>query len=415
MATFINHVTIAAPRNGTDSHTVDPSSGVAVAGTPFTPSAGNLLVCVVEGPVTSTTPSGWTLPGGGSAVNNTGLYVWYRTAAGGDVLSTTHNGIDRPVVFDFYEFPVDSVFLGAAAQGNVSGAGGAGPSLSGLTDTANFRAAAVGQNRALPSPVSFTWSNGVEAVDTSVSQAATDGYGYSLSFLEGETGSTYSSAATSTDTATTCERLVFAVSAAASGETHEISGVAAIISGAAGTPTAILGFDGSADVVSVAHGSFGAVFDVAGSAPIVSGAQGGFRIWTEDSLDSSGAFPLIERVVRAFIQARYPAIGSRVGGDAQYVLGQEPYIQIQQMPGGGATQLEGEWAVDIAVFDDNFVRAATIANELEDLFLRTRGARHEGMIIDTISQNQTPSKRPTADKRIFEVGTIYVFEARRRS
>src|SRR6478735_9379450 len=104
MAKWINHVAINTPRNATTTHTVDPSTGTAANGTLFTPTAGNLLVCLVEGAVTSTTPTGWTLPTGGSAVNNTGHYVWYRTAAGGDTFTTTHNGSNYPVLFDFYEF-----------------------------------------------------------------------------------------------------------------------------------------------------------------------------------------------------------------------------------------------------------------------------------------------------------------------
>ena len=52
MVQWVNRSLIQAPRNGTTSHTVS-----------FTPAtAGNLLVCVAEGAVTSTTPTGWTLP-----------------------------------------------------------------------------------------------------------------------------------------------------------------------------------------------------------------------------------------------------------------------------------------------------------------------------------------------------------------
>ena len=106
MVSWLNHAAIEAPRNGTTTHTVTPSAGTAVAGTTFfTPTAGRLLVCLAEGSVTSTTPSGWTLPTGGSAINNTGLYVWYKTAAGNDSLTTTHNGSNYDVIFDFYEFP----------------------------------------------------------------------------------------------------------------------------------------------------------------------------------------------------------------------------------------------------------------------------------------------------------------------
>jgi len=240
MVKWLNHVTIAAPRNGTNSHTVNPASGTVVAGSAFTPTAGRLLVVLAEGAVTSTTPSGWTLPAGGSAVNNTGLYLWYRTAAGGDTFSTTHNGSNYPVVFDIYEFAAGSAFIGSAAQGNVSASGGAGPSLSGLTAAADFRAAVVGQDITGATPSSFTWSNGAEAVDTGVPLAVTDGYGYSLSYLEDQVGATYSSAATSTITSMSCERLVFAINAVdppPPGTAYAISGTSASASASSLTPT----------------------------------------------------------------------------------------------------------------------------------------------------------------------------------
>ena len=96
MVQWVNRSLTQAPRNGTTSHTVS-----------FTPAtAGNLLVCVVEGAVTSTTPTGWTLPTGGSAINNTGLYVWYKTATAAEAsLTTTHNGSNYPAGFVIYDSP----------------------------------------------------------------------------------------------------------------------------------------------------------------------------------------------------------------------------------------------------------------------------------------------------------------------
>jgi hypothetical protein len=115
MSNWLNHVTIAAPRNGTTSHTCDPTNatggGTVVTGSTFTPTSGRLLVVVCYGAVTFTTPSGWTLPTSGSAVNNGGLYVFYRTAAGSDPFTTTQNGSNYPVVFDIYEFATGSTFV----------------------------------------------------------------------------------------------------------------------------------------------------------------------------------------------------------------------------------------------------------------------------------------------------------------
>lgn len=233
MADWLNHVAIAAPRNGTTTHTVTPSSGSAVFGTLFTPTAGRLLVCVVEGSVTSTTPSGWTLPTGGSAINNTGLYVWYRTAAGSDSLTTTHNGSNYPVMFHFFEFASGSTFSGSAASTGVSRSGGAGPTLSGLTGT-NWTAGVVGQagNGMTGNSTYISWSAGTELADSVLGNSGTDGYAYGLTATDANTASSASYAATMTaNTTDTTERLVFAVKIPSGGTQY--SGAAAMSSGSA--------------------------------------------------------------------------------------------------------------------------------------------------------------------------------------
>lgn len=218
MATWINHVAIAAPRNGTTSHTVSPSSGTVVTGTLFTPTAGRLLVCVVSGSVTSSTPSGWTLPTNGSAVSNSGLYVWHRAAAGNDSLTTNHNVGNYPILFDFYEFETGSTFAGSASAVTVSPTGAqAGPTLSGLSGSnwtaGAFSFAVVGTT----GTASVAWAAGVEQVDTFTPNATTDGYVYSLTATENDASASRSYTATMTTSATMAgsgERLVFAVNAA---------------------------------------------------------------------------------------------------------------------------------------------------------------------------------------------------------
>jgi hypothetical protein len=209
-------VAIAAPRNGTTSHTVTPSSGTAVGGTLFTPTAGNLLVCLVEGAVTSTTPSDWTLPSGGSAVDASGFYVWHRVAAGSDSLTTTHNGSNYPVLFHFIEFAAGSTFGTAASAIQVLPTGGAGPSLTGLTGTP-WVAAAMAQDLGGSGPHSVTWSAGTELVDTYAAVSGTDGYVYSLTHVADYGSSTWSAAATSNYTGAYEERLVFSVAVATVG------------------------------------------------------------------------------------------------------------------------------------------------------------------------------------------------------
>lgn len=218
MAKWVNHASVATPRNGTTTHTVTPSSGTLATGSLFTPTAGNLLVACAQGAVTSTTPTGWTLPTGGSAVNNTGLYVWYITAAGADSLTTTHNGSNYPVMFDFYEFAAGSTFVSAASAINVA-AGSAGPSLSGLTGTNLVNGnVGLGYHAGVSSTISYVWASGVEAVDYSEAYATTDGYGYSLDYLEDYASATASltvSSWTGSGVTATPERLIFAVTVTA--------------------------------------------------------------------------------------------------------------------------------------------------------------------------------------------------------
>lgn len=211
---FTNHVAIAAPRNGTNSHTVGPNGtgGTVVAGEVFTPQANRLLICVVEGPVTSSTPAGWTLPGEGASVNNTGLYIWHRLAAGDDVLTTSHNGTNYPVIFDFYEFEVGSVFNYVARQPSTASQGDAGPAITGMPAGSRTLMAAAAQLLSQPQTPSFTWSVGTESIDTFTPETVTDGYVFSVAYVHNSTATNWQTMATST-MVLTVERLVWAITA----------------------------------------------------------------------------------------------------------------------------------------------------------------------------------------------------------
>lgn len=211
---WVNHVVISAPRNGTTTHTVDPNGGTVASGTNFVPTSGRLLVCIAYGGVTSTTPSGWTLPTNGSAINNGGLYVWYRTAAGSDTLSTTHNGTNYALPFEVFEFPAGSTFKGSATATGVNFSGGAGPTLSGMTGTTQYFAT-VGQNLGGSTAGAVTWSAGTEIADTSLAGSPTDGYTFGTAYLDDSAATSWSSAATTSGVSSnSTERLVFGVGAA---------------------------------------------------------------------------------------------------------------------------------------------------------------------------------------------------------
>jgi len=219
VAKWINRVVIASPTNGTTTRTADPASGTTVVGSTFTPTAGNLLVCVLEAAVTSTTPSGWTLPTGGSAVNITGIYVWWKVAAGGggDGISTVHNGTAYPAAITFMEFPAGSSFVKAAAATAVANTSSAGPTISALTGT-NLIMGALGHNMSTSNTAgSVVWGSGVEDVDTFV-VSGINGYLYSLAYLEDSVLASTSMSTTVTITGgsgLSNERLIFAVQVAA--------------------------------------------------------------------------------------------------------------------------------------------------------------------------------------------------------
>lgn len=275
MATWLNHVAIAAPRNATTTHTVSPSAGTvatqttggAAIGALFTPTAGNLLICVATAGVTSTTPTGWTLPTNGSAINNTGLYAWTKTAAGADSLTTTHNASNYPVVFHFFEFAAGSTFVGSASAINVAN-GGAGPVLTGLTGTNHLFFAASQGGTAVETWVwgVSTGGTGSEIADTGLAKVGTDGYNYSLAVSADSALTSASSTATSTSTVVQ-ERLTFAVKIG--GVTP--NGTATSGTTWAGTATGSAPNGGTASSGTTWAGTSVGVTPVAGSGTAVSG------------------------------------------------------------------------------------------------------------------------------------------------
>lgn len=88
------------------------AAAAAVYAFGFTPAVGSLLVVIGMGPVTWTTPTGWTLAQ--VQLNTGGLYVFTKIAVAGDVSFTTdHNGTggaDFPTSFQVYEFKATSTF-----------------------------------------------------------------------------------------------------------------------------------------------------------------------------------------------------------------------------------------------------------------------------------------------------------------
>ena len=283
MSDWLNMVAINVARNGTTSHTVNPAStGTVVAGAPFTPTAGRLLVAVVEGAVTSTTPSGWTLPIGGSAINNTGLYVWYRTAAGSDTIATTHNGSNYPIVVTFFEFAAGSSFVASVSGIGYSPTAGANPNLTGLSGTNWLGAAKASGLSSGSTYTSSAWSasgaSPVKIVDTSAAYSSTDGYAFTLAELNASTLPAYQPLANMTGGfPSNCEAITLAVNVASGGgsSTYPVSGTVAATSAASGAPTLRATVAGTAAGVSaVTAGAPTAMVAMTGTIAPVAGTSG---------------------------------------------------------------------------------------------------------------------------------------------
>lgn len=184
MTSWINRTLVLAPRNGTTSHTVSFTAATA----------GNFLVAFAYGGVTSTTPTGWTLPTGGSSVVNGGLYVWTKTATAGESsFTTTHNGSNYPVEFLIYEFRAGTTLVKAAgssgAQGDTTGG------ITGLTGT-NFLFGVAGNDAAAgTTAMSASWSSAQATVtkdaDAYTAFATTDGFGFSDCYAADSTATTF--------------------------------------------------------------------------------------------------------------------------------------------------------------------------------------------------------------------------------
>ena len=284
MPAWTNRAVYQLARNGTSTHTVDLTSTVGlVSGAPFTPVAGRLLVAVVGGAVASSTPTGWTLPAAGSAVNYTGLYVWYRTAAAGsETFTTTHNGADYAIVVAVYEFPVGASFVKSAASASVT-VGGSNPNLTGLTGS-NLVMAAKGKLNTGSADSDYTWTGTGSPVKDWVVTAyggGTDGHVTSVAYVEGFTGTSWQPTGATTG-GTSCEGLTFAVkvpavSGVASGSTSVVSVTTAAPSArhmAAGAVSAVAGVSGSPRTQAPAAGEAAAVTASTGVGGVLHPASG---------------------------------------------------------------------------------------------------------------------------------------------
>jgi hypothetical protein len=177
------------------------------------PAAGNLLLAVVYGAVTSTTPAGWTLVQ--SAVNNGGLYVFSLASAVGTETSfqSTHNGDGNyPTVAVIYEFPNGTSITTSAAGTNLNSIDPALPTVSGLSGTHLLQTFCGEVISSSSAPASFSsWSDSaVEDTDTGV--VGPSGYSLGSAYLEDSALASWSPTAHVIDVGASAEGVTVALS-----------------------------------------------------------------------------------------------------------------------------------------------------------------------------------------------------------
>lgn len=124
-------------------------------------------------------------------------------------------------------------------------------------------------------------------------------------------------------------------------------------------------------------------------------------------------FKMIEKALRELIDSKMEDVTTaQIGGDLSYTTEDEFYIFLGLI-GGSTTVIDGEWSVDIDVFDNDYTQAMERALDLEAILLKRGGHRTSLMLIDNVYQNESPTSRPWDDENAFRVGATYTFTARR--
>lgn len=200
---WLNHAVV--PKN-TGSNTG------AVYNFGFTPAVGSLLVLIGAGPVTWSTPTGYTQRS--LQLSSGAIYLFTKTAASGDTsITVNHNGSGMaayPAVLEVWEFPTGSSWV-KTASGHLGTPADALPGLSALTGTNSIFWTAVLQNGVLGSAATMAFNIGTP-LGSSYQQGTSDGSVYNSTYVDGFTGAaSTANTYTSTNTAATGEAMTFAV------------------------------------------------------------------------------------------------------------------------------------------------------------------------------------------------------------
>lgn len=136
------------------------------------PTAGNLLILVVNATFTTTTPTGWTVAP--SVVDDNAAYMWWKIAAGTETsISVTQSGSSTATIFavEYAAAGLLATPFDVQNQSNTTGTTGTTTAAASITTTGPnggdlvFTAACLCRDVAgTTMPTGLTWSNGYSAI-----------------------------------------------------------------------------------------------------------------------------------------------------------------------------------------------------------------------------------------------------------
>lgn len=192
------------------------------------PSAGDIDVLFVNSDTTVSTPSGFSIPSGGSDVNNQGVYVFARTAAGGEASSVTITTSGNASTAVDWARVVGSSGIDVVAKATAYTAGTASPSVTSGTlaesgETALVFAALYGFSTLPATPI---WNNSFTNQQTNNASWTGSTRPFSFIGIKDNVGTASESASVSW-TNSASDRVAFMVTfkAATTGQTVTLSSV----------------------------------------------------------------------------------------------------------------------------------------------------------------------------------------------
>ena len=123
---------------------------------------------------------------------------------------------------------------------------------------------------------------------------------------------------------------------------------------------------------------------------------------------------MIEKALRELIDTKMEDVSrEQIGGDLSYDAVTDPFYIWIGLVTGSTTAVDGQWVIDIDVFDNDYTQAMDRALALEAILLARGGHWTSLMRLDNVTQNEAPVSRPWDDENAYRVGATYSFTARR--